>query len=396
MRIFFTGISKFFQCIDHLVFIRFIYRDDSLDHQIQLEERIRRLGIVFIKIAQWYASFSQETNTHWFHICMKFQTQSYPSQPFPVSYRTHDFFLDHPISNWENVECIASGSIGSVYKLDNYAIKIQHPWVSQEFEIFVGIFQWIKWILAYFFKKSIHIDELYEMLEGQFDFRREAQNISLYQELYSNESQYITIPKVYHAEKTILIMEYINSRYVTKSYLDRIERFVLLKCWVLDQIILKQVLHGDLHQGNWIFTEKGIAIFDFGYIFHIQTFSNELYSQMLSNDPVSISKALISLFEIDTCHQTQIIQWIQEFKETQENTCHNYSLILAILKRFVFQKMVIMNKRLFFLFNLMMIMRTIHESIPVLKNHSQSSRYCNVLLQRLDILTDFRRQFLLS
>jgi predicted unusual protein kinase regulating ubiquinone biosynthesis (AarF/ABC1/UbiB family) len=394
MTSFLRGLSKIIQSVECLFFLRFVYQDESLDHQWQFEQRIRQLGIVFIKLAQWYASFAQEKDKHWFQICMKFQIQSYPSSPFPFCYRDHDFFRikqnEEPI-DWERVECIASGSIGSVYRIKEYVVKIQHPWVAKDFEVFVEVFQWMKWIF-WFFQKSVNIQDIYDILVSQFDFCLEAENMEFYRECYKNESHYIIIPRVYHVETTMLITEYIQTTKKIESFSERIERFVVLKSWVLDQIILRQVLHGDLHEGNWAFTEKGIVLFDFGYLFRIQSFSKELYSQMLSNDPVSISNALLTLFEIDVCHQPTIIQWIRDFKKTQGKESMNFTLILDILKMFVFQKMVIMNKRLFFLFNLMMIMRTIHESIPSLKD--PTTNYCRSILQKKNLLQDFRTQIL--
>ncbi|NDC55145.1 MAG: hypothetical protein EBZ74_12980, partial [Planctomycetia bacterium] len=391
--IFIDEIYKIVQCLDCFIFLRFFYHDDCIHHQIQLEKRIRKLGIVFIKLAQWYASFSQEKEKNWYQICMKFQTQSYPPHPFPFHLRNHPFFRENNEMDWKNdVDCIASGSIGTVYRINQYAIKIQHPWVLQEFRVFTRIFQKLQWIL-WWFQKSIPMHEFYDLLEGQFDFRREAENLDMYHRLYQKESPYIIFPKVYYVEKTILITEYIppfcyENTERRHQEQEKLERYLLLKCWVLDQIMVKRVFHGDLHEGNWSFTEKGIVIYDFGYVFHLDTFSKELYSDMLSNNPILISKALLCLFDMDMKHQPKIIEWIKKFKGQDEHqevdSSSKYSLVLEILKQFIFQKMILMNRRLFFLFNLMMIMKTIHKSLPFFYNNSFQS--CYFLLQKKNIL----------
>jgi hypothetical protein len=121
--------------------------------------------------------------------------------------------------------------------------------------------------------------------------------------------------------------------------------------------------------------------------------SDTLYSQMLSNDPVSISDALLVLFDMDRSYQNDVIQWIRRFKK-ENNDKNNYHLILDVLKMFMSKKMVIMNKRLFFLLSLMMVMRTIHESIDYLKDHGQSLEYCYLILDRMNILQQFRQDIL--
>ena len=183
--------------------------------------------------------------------------------------------------NFKIIKLIGSGSIGQVYLAENihnkqqYAIKVNHPNILKEYKVF---YIFIRFILLFInYKDYLPVSDIYEFItsmKSQINLKNECYFNKEFQEIYKDEDTFI-IPKVLLCTENILIMDYINGE-IYKDNPDNpygdFKKLSLLSIFVNNNC-LNNVVHGDLHLGNWRIIRNNnrykLVIYDFGFCFHI-------------------------------------------------------------------------------------------------------------------------------
>ena len=397
----FQLLNKMVSLCNFYIFIKIIYKDDNIQHQAILKQHIQNLGIVFIKLAQWYSSFSSISNhskPNMVKICESFQTQVL------IKEETKDWiFNDFVQKNIKvySIQFLARGSIGTVYTAltknnQKVVIKVRHSKVKEDFEI------WCSLIGLFYFlvKPFIHCDatDVIEMLKSQFDFRKEGENMIRFGDIYEKENSILKIPKLYYCCENLLVTEFVNSfkndSNLPLTFPEKVEKMCLLKCWILDQIILKRKVHGDLHNGNWgITTDKqSIVLYDLGYIFEIPDLSMDFMVTLLKKDSVDISEKVLELFSIpkETKNLKAIKKLTRQYSLEKKFT---FDFIIELLRILYSEKLVIFNKKVAFLLNLVMCLNHIHQ-VEFLQNSNDSMEYNYLTCQRFNVLEQFREEII--
>lgn len=390
-------IKKTFSLIDFAIFIKLFYRDNYKPHHELLKIKIQNLGIVFIKLAQWYSTFGSlydSKHSQWMSVLSTFQNQVHSHSSTP-NYKNCEFASQN--IDPHSISFLASGSIGNVYKgrLQNgtpIVIKIQHPHVKQDFQV------WCQWMGIFYFciKPFFHCEaaEILEIMKSQFDFTIEGANMEKFARLYKNDSKVLKIPKLYYCNETILISEYVgsfdNQKELPLSFSKKVEALCMLKCWLMDQMVLKKCIHGDLHNGNWGITldQQSIVLYDFGYIYKLPNLSKDFVISLLSKNACSVSERILELFSIPKSVQNQ--QSIQELLENyQSEKKFTLDFISKLLKILYKEKLVVLNKKVAFLLNIVICLNHIHQ-IDFLQDAEDSMEYNYLTLERNQILTEYR------
>tara|TARA_B110000285_G_C15073246_1_gene589212 strand:- start:472 stop:1623 length:1152 start_codon:yes stop_codon:yes gene_type:complete len=179
---------------------------------------------------------------------------------------------------------IGSGSIGQVYKITNikskkeYAMKILHPNVDEEFIIFsIFLYIFILFTKCFLNIKNSDSKTFIKNLGNQIDYNIESLNCTKICNLYKN-NKFINIPLIYKCSKNIIIMDLLNmDNYVENSTQISIKKYkcLLLLLIFINNNCMNNLSHGDMHSGNWSIDYNIdenypiINIIDFGFCFNI-------------------------------------------------------------------------------------------------------------------------------
>jgi predicted unusual protein kinase regulating ubiquinone biosynthesis (AarF/ABC1/UbiB family) len=189
------------------------------------------------------------------------------------------------------------------------------------------------------------IQGVYQTLYEQLDFEKEAENMKEFRVMYREDLGVLKIPEVYYARENMIVMEYIPS--VSReeesewSYPERSEIYCLMKCWVLDQIIIKNCLHGDLHNGNWGITpdRQGIVLYDFGHVFKNMALTSDFYIAMLRKQHSDVADKMMALFGLEQTPElkTRVGEILERYRNRDQNSVSS-EFIMDILKTLHQQK----------------------------------------------------------
>lgn len=162
----------------------------------------------------------------------------------------------------------------------NCVVKIKRPNIDKTIEKNINQ---INWLLNVFLKIFINLKcidisgklkkALY-LYRIQSDFINEVENWKKYDKIFSN-IEGILIPKVVEevSNNDIIVMEYISGKNLkdVNCFKDNLKLLDTINSKFMGIFItsmLNNIYHGDLHMGNFSFTEKGdIIIYDFGICF---------------------------------------------------------------------------------------------------------------------------------
>jgi ubiquinone biosynthesis protein len=390
-------IKKTCLLINFAIFIKLFYRDDYEPHHDLLKTKIQNLGIVFIKLAQWYSTFGslyESKQPELMKILSSFQNQvEYDSQ---VPHFADNEYITSNV-NLDSISYLASGSIGNVYRgqLNNgspVVIKLQHPHVKQDFQV------WCQLIGAFYLciKPFLHCEatEILEILKSQFDFKIEGANMKKFAQLYVDDSKVLKIPHLYYSNQTVLVAEYIasfnNNEELPLSFTEKVEKLCILKCWLMDQIVIKKCIHGDLHNGNWGITldQQSIVFYDFGYIYELPNLSKDFVVSLLNKNTCSVSEKILELFSIPK--SVQNLESIQELMNSyQSGKKFSLEFITKLLEILYKEKLVVFNKKVAFLLNIVICLNHIHQ-IDFLQDAEESMEYNYLTLEKNQILHTYR------
>ena len=268
------------------IILHCLYKENTKENHLKIAKNISDLGIIPIKLAQWCAYFCEihyENNI--FVNSLKYLQCECPSYTNETIEKDLEPFQDILFS-WEK-NPISSASIAQVYrgKLktgENVIIKIKHKNITKDIEQWEEILNTdiLTDILDLFKIKlpiELNIHEFFCNLKLQTDFDQEVLNLKKYHKHYKT-NQFIKIPDYYAHNENIIIMEYVSSinfqeirKYLSKEEYDFY--FLLARILYQDNIFIKDVIHMDLHNGNWGVdrVNKRLVLYDFGWVLHEQS-----------------------------------------------------------------------------------------------------------------------------
>ena len=295
-------------------------------------ESINNSGCLFIKVIQWILPRLYTTT-----IDKKLESEL---QKFYDKCNIHDVeftkqqfkkdFKYNINDKYEILEVIGSGSVGQVYKIKNiknnklFALKILHPNVQKEFNVFKNIFYFISKI--YDLKKYLPIynyDEFFDGLEQQLDFTNEVNNILEFKQLHSNDL--FVVPTVINFSKNIIIMDYLEKQSENIDELSIIKKNnTFLKIFLYNfACSYYGICHGDLHKGNWGLNKNKLIIYDFGYCLKINhreylKIQNMAFDQDRLNNFKKIIETICDINDKDKKLYTEMYEksYLENFKET--------------------------------------------------------------------------------
>ena len=172
---------------------------------------------------------------------------------------------------------IGSGTIGQVYRLYSFeyqeyvALKVRHSNVLEDTENFVKIFTRVIHLMnsITFMPFTVLINEFLENIYIQLDYTNEAYNTDV---LRKNNviNKHIIIPTVYYSSESVICMSYhdgVPFTSITDDILkSKISHDILM--FNMSSILIHDLLHCDLHYGNWKVDIKdddyNIIIYDCG------------------------------------------------------------------------------------------------------------------------------------
>jgi predicted unusual protein kinase regulating ubiquinone biosynthesis (AarF/ABC1/UbiB family) len=261
----------------------FLYLKTFKNENIYLADciiyHIKQGGNMYWKLTQWiYARIELQNNlknNYLINELKKFYEQC-PTHEFSFSKKIIERLYGDSIENiFEkfNETPIASGSIAQVYRgvLKNgkeVAIKVRHPNVRENI---IKLCKYIKYLPKSFIK--FDLNGLDKYLLNQSNFNLEYLNLEKFRKKFKDVS-YVHFPIPYRAEEDIIVMEYIEGKNIDQVYNDcededKMEYWlVMVKYWMFfrESFLIKNILHSDLHKGNWKINNGKLIFYDLGII----------------------------------------------------------------------------------------------------------------------------------
>jgi len=303
---------------------------------------IQSLGVVPIKISQWYANLYY----YQFHegvrpvLLKELYALQENCRTHPDAF-THRAIGSYPIASglvkeWDPLP-LASGSIAQIHHatlLDGKeaVLKVRHPGVKRDFEEWVNVLYVIMAILprlpAWIDPPSVgDILSVVNALEDQLDLRIEGDNLRKYHEWYSADASEnatgklgIKIPEVYFAEDDLLILEYCpkmpTADFEKLSQKKQMELLTCIKLWMYDQVLVRDCIHGDLHDGNWGIHASGgqVVVYDFGMVYHGLSMQR-LLMMLLRMDHEAFHAELSQVLSTDRIPLQDIREVIDDYRQ---------------------------------------------------------------------------------
>ena len=243
--------------------------------------KIKRSGILFIKLAQWASQFDILPSSYR-KTFLELQTDcSYHSIEHTLSRLPYDV-VQNIILNYTP---IASGSIGQVYKClykgKECVLKIKHP-IESDVLIDIKILKMIAWYVPNIDVIDVHT--FIKSINDQQNFLKEVENLKTIQNNFKTfPPGIISIPEVVmHGEEYILetYLEGIEMSKLPSNELKKYREMIALV--YLKMMYVDMFIHGDLHSGNIIITKSGqIGLIDYGLCEKIEKMDIDLISELV-------------------------------------------------------------------------------------------------------------------
>ena len=250
---------------------------------------IQNLGPSYIKLAQILSQrpdILSEKYGNAFHKLLdnnNFDEKSYVKKMLSKSIITKDLMMNE-------LKPLASGSIASVFKYQNYVIKILHKDVPKIILRELAVIAFFRKILLMIENKQnkkliymLDFSSLKKAFLEQSDLNSEAKYINQMKEIF-DQYPHVYVPQVYDYQKDILIMSYEQGDYYNDFlYKQRQNPKIAIKSaaillGTLSKMILENnFIHADMHQANMLFrmkdNEPELVLLDLAYITKINNMS---------------------------------------------------------------------------------------------------------------------------
>lgn len=284
-------LSIFLLCNENIswkeVFICFqiaffsLFLNDTEENRHYIAYKVNELGIIPTKLAQWMGYFLKIHFENKIHSKLFVNSLPYLQSHCKVKKSKLYNYYVHKYSNIvKEVEksAFASASIAQIYRGksvdgDDIVMKIRHEGILNNIQRWENIFMSIMTHLDF----NININHFFENIRDQVDFTKEAENLNMYYRIY-RKNHLVQIPKYYGGDSDVLIMSYLPSENFqeVKPFLtnEEIDYYTILSRIIYqDNIFVKDIIHMDLHNGNWGIDRntKSIVLYDFGWVMKDQT-----------------------------------------------------------------------------------------------------------------------------
>ena len=271
----------------------YIYNDYSNYFMTMLYNDVMRNGCISIKLAQWIITryniiYDEKDKPHWLklfdNIYENCDTHSidYTNTIFHNETGEH---INNYFKDFNNIP-IASGSIGQVYKAttnDNkiVAVKVMHPNIEEQASVsifFLTAYNLLLKKFKFLYKYAIpfDLDSFFEEIKKQIDFRYEYDNL-VRSNKYYEKNELLIFPKPHFRSEKILITSFEDGDFFENLDITEYKKYKiiqLLSLYIRDSSIIKNFMHGDLHQGNWkvrkVNNEYAIVLYDLGVCFEFE------------------------------------------------------------------------------------------------------------------------------
>jgi predicted unusual protein kinase regulating ubiquinone biosynthesis (AarF/ABC1/UbiB family) len=271
------------------------------------------------------------------------QTECNEKKNIPID-KFAEPFLDI-LHSWEKYP-ISVGSIAQIYrgKLKDgtdVVLKIKHENMEHDIQLWKRFFaspflSKIINLLASEINVNINFDEFFVNLSKQLNFNIEVDNLKKFYNLY-RKNKFIQIPRYIAHSENVIIMEYLSSlnfQDIQKDLSAEDSRYFLLLARILyqDNIFIKDVIHMDLHNGNWGINlqNRSLVLYDFGWVLYDQadfkrfficahlsrkkTLEFIVQRYQISDKNKDLENFVLNLTEkIDTIHAINLV--LREFQE---------------------------------------------------------------------------------
>ena len=277
-------------------------------------KNIKESGPVLTKFVQWvlpkvenlYKIEKKKKENEWFYQLEEVYENCY-FHSLDHTFKKYEQEFKEPFEKeFNEIEEIASGSIGQVYKItrkngEQFAMKILHPNIDFQINCFYYLFTIIKLIkplhnyINYYFPIDLHT--FINDFKMQTDFINEANNNMRFTNMY-RENPYIIIPALHKVSKNVIIMSYEEGETHNKNELSdylNYKTITLLKLFNKNNEAIYNFMHGDLHKGNWKVridkSEVKLVIYDFGFCWSLPksisdnlVFMNHIFMDIVINE----------------------------------------------------------------------------------------------------------------
>jgi predicted unusual protein kinase regulating ubiquinone biosynthesis (AarF/ABC1/UbiB family) len=221
-------------------------------------------------------------------------------------------------------EAFAAASLGQVHRAElrsgeQVVVKVQYPGVEKTVEqdlhnvgtLLQALVRIVHDVMRQDFDPSDVYRELEERLHEELDYIHEANNVALFQRMFSTDDEVI-IPRVYPdlSSRRVLTLEEVTGYPIADILAPGVDRE--LKDWLAikyyrvlwRQIFEFGVLHTDPHPGNYIVTyHPKLAILDFGSIRifpeHIRRAYTCLARAIIERDEAAMARSFVELGFLD-------------------------------------------------------------------------------------------------
>ncbi len=176
------------------------------------------------------------------------------------------------IKNTNELEIIGCGTIGRVYRYQDYAIKVKIPGIVELVQWNLKVACWISTVIDFCTGNQYHINRqllsIGSSIERQYNFLQESETMQTYSDdLRKNTFENVHVPKIHYYNNDMIIMDYIHGKTLTNVNIDLHEsgyQDIITRLFVYNLLVFRNI-HLDLHQGNVILgDDKNIYVIDFG------------------------------------------------------------------------------------------------------------------------------------
>jgi ubiquinone biosynthesis protein len=181
---------------------------------------------------------------------------------------------------WFDPQPLAAASIGQVHRArlqsgEQVVVKVQRPGVRETIAADLQLLRWMASLLSRAMPEIAALDPLSlidafeRSLNGELDYRREAENAVRLHRLLDGARE-VRVPRVYHewTRRTLLVLEYVRGRRLADLDEEsrRLARGNLLRAFTR-QILDHGVFHADPHPGNVLVEDDGrVVLLDLGAV----------------------------------------------------------------------------------------------------------------------------------
>lgn len=264
----------------NIIYFSLCYENNEKNRE-KISLKINELGIVPTKLAQWMGYFLkiQFEDFKFLQLFLnslpRLQTKCMEDENIDIE-EIKEKFSD--IIEEVNIKPFASASIGQIYfgkskKGDDIVIKVKHNGIETSMKRWKSIMRKINKIQ----NLNLDFDDFFSNLEDQLDFRKEVENMKLYYKYYK-KNIFVKIPEFFGGDEKTIIMSYVPSENFQEireqlSTEDKSHFTILSKILYQDNIFIKDIIHMDLHNGNWGIqrNSKSIVLYDFGWVLKDQS-----------------------------------------------------------------------------------------------------------------------------